>query len=53
MPTVLVVDDEIGYREMVCEHFTSRGYEVETAANGRAAIDIGTRFQPDVPVASW
>ncbi len=53
MPSVLVVDDEIGYREMLGEHLTSHGYEVETAANGRGAIDLGVRYRPDVLVTDW
>jgi two-component system chemotaxis response regulator CheY len=29
------------------------GYEIDTASNGRHAIDIGTRFRPDVVVTDW
>ena len=53
MPSVLVVDDETGYREMLGEHLTSRGFEVQTAANGRGAIDLGVRYRPDVLVTDW
>ncbi len=53
MTSVLVVDDEKGYREMLGEHLTSRGYEVETAATGRGAIDLGVRYRPDVLVTDW
>ncbi|UCE59460.1 MAG: response regulator [Phycisphaerales bacterium] len=53
MPSVLVVDDETGYRDMLAEHLESRGYEVQTAASGRAAIDLGVLYQPDVLVADW
>jgi putative two-component system response regulator len=46
--TILVVDDEEEVRELLAEHLTSQGYQVETAVSGadalerleRAAIDL-------------
>lgn len=36
---VLVVDDDCDIRDAVCELLADEGYEVETAANGRDALD--------------
>ncbi|UCG32826.1 MAG: response regulator [Phycisphaerales bacterium] len=53
MSKVLVVDDEPGY----CRHLelllSRDGHEVESATNGRDAMDIAQRFRPDVLVADW
>jgi DNA-binding NtrC family response regulator len=35
---VLVVDDEVDVRELLVEYFRDRGFEVASAADGRAAI---------------
>lgn len=39
---VLVVDDDADGRELLAEAFTSEGYTVLTAANGREALDLLT-----------
>ncbi|HKA01915.1 MAG TPA: response regulator [Candidatus Solibacter sp.] len=47
---ILVVDDTADTREMYALYFRSRGFTVETASNGRAAIDAARRLHPDVIV---
>jgi CheY-like chemotaxis protein len=39
-PTVLIVDDEPEIRKMIYEILTLEGYPLETAANGREALDL-------------
>jgi CheY-like chemotaxis protein len=38
--TILVVDDEAAIREVIGEIFSTRGYEIVTASNGREALDV-------------
>ena len=38
MPTLLIVDDEKGYREVLSAVFEDEGYDVRTAQHGRAAL---------------
>jgi DNA-binding response OmpR family regulator len=38
--SVLIVDDEFGLAEMLCEMLCEHGYEVSLAINGRLAFDI-------------
>jgi integrase len=45
---VLIVDDEPGLRDILSESLTGRGYEVETAATGAAAITAVRNQPPDV-----
>jgi CheY-like chemotaxis protein len=47
---ILVVDDNADTREMFALYFRSRGFTVETASNGLAAIDAAHRLHPDVIV---
>ena len=39
MPTLLIVDDEAGYREVLKAIFEDDGYRVATADNGRTALE--------------
>jgi CheY-like chemotaxis protein len=39
-PTVLIVDDDPAIRKMITEVLGLEGYPVETATNGREALDI-------------
>ena len=49
MKTVLVVDDSLYMRTMICDALTKAGYTViAQAANGEAAIDIALEQQPDL-----
>ncbi len=50
---VLVVDDEPIFQEYLARSLRSEGHEVEAVGSGRAAIDHGLRFHPDVLVADW
>jgi CheY-like chemotaxis protein len=45
---ILVVDDTADTRELFALYFRSRGFGVETASDGRAAIDAAHRLRPDV-----
>jgi two-component system, chemotaxis family, chemotaxis protein CheY len=45
---VLVVDDDQAIREFVCWVLTDEGYEVASAANGKLALQVLERMQPDV-----
>jgi CheY-like chemotaxis protein len=38
--TVLIVDDDEAIRESLSEFLTDEGFDVETASNGREAIDL-------------
>ena len=53
MARVLVVDDEPSLRDHLGLYLSGLGYEVTTAASGREAIDLGSRFRPDVLVVDW
>jgi two-component system, OmpR family, phosphate regulon sensor histidine kinase PhoR len=48
VPTILVVDDEVGYREGIRRILTSRGYQVHVAASGREALDVAAAH--DFPI---
>jgi CheY-like chemotaxis protein len=39
-PTVFVVEDDLDTREMLCRFLEMEGYQVESAANGRQALDL-------------
>jgi two-component system response regulator (stage 0 sporulation protein F) len=47
-PTVLVVDDDAGIRKMLTEVLTLEGIPVETAVNGREALDMLVKSPPRV-----
>ena len=42
-PAILVVDDELGFREALRRVLGNRGYAAETAANGEQALDLASR----------
>jgi len=44
----LVVEDAREFRELVVEQLTEEGFQVETAADGRTAVELARTFQPDV-----
>jgi DNA-binding response OmpR family regulator len=50
MPTVLIVDDEANIRELVSLYLTAAGFSVETAEDGREAIDKVRSLSPDIVV---
>lgn len=45
---ILVVDDEIGIRELLSEILTDEGYEVTTASDACQAREIYARYQPQL-----
>jgi two-component system response regulator PilR (NtrC family) len=51
MPTLLIVDDENGYREVLKTIFEAEGYSVSTAANGRSALTYLRSKQCDLIVS--
>ncbi|MFQ5805781.1 MAG: response regulator [Phycisphaerae bacterium] len=53
MSKVLVVDDEERYRDHLSRALLRDDHEVRTAASGRDAISVGSRFRPEVLVADW
>lgn len=44
----LVVEDAREFRELVVEQLTDEGFQVETAADGRTAVELARTLQPDV-----
>ena len=50
MTRILVVDDETALVELVRSYLESEQYEVLTAADGRAALDLARTVQPDLVV---
>ena len=51
MPNLLIVDDEIGYREVLSAVFGAEGYTVATAPHGRAAISHLNQEPVDVIIS--
>ncbi len=45
---ILVVDDDPDIVELLQYNLQKEGYQVQTATNGRAAIDIAQQFVPDI-----
>ena len=48
MATILVVDDEMGIRELLSEILSDEGHVVETAENAQHARDYRLRQAPDL-----
>ncbi len=49
-PMILVVDDERNIVQLVKLYLRQEGYQVETAANGREAIEKAKQFRPNLIV---
>jgi DNA-binding response OmpR family regulator len=47
-PTVLIVDDEDAIRDFLRSAFEAEGYRVLAAGDGRAALALCERYEPDV-----
>ncbi len=45
---ILVVEDELTLQETLAYNLAQQGYEVETAGDGKAAIEVARRFHPDL-----
>ena len=50
MTRVLVVDDEPQILRGLRTNLVARGYEVDTAPNGEAALDLATQHRPDIVI---
>jgi two-component system, OmpR family, alkaline phosphatase synthesis response regulator PhoP len=46
MTKILIVDDEIDILEFVSYNLKKEGFAVETAQNGKEALEIGAKFRP-------
>ena len=44
----LVVDDSMLIRHTVCRFLEERGFAVESATNGREALEVLKRMRPDI-----
>jgi CheY-like chemotaxis protein len=53
MDKVLIAEDGADFRESLAHALFQQGYRVKTASQGREAIQVGSRFRPDVLVADW
>ena len=47
-PVALVVDDSMLIRHTVCRYLEQRGFAVESATNGKEALDLLQTVLPDV-----
>ena len=45
---ILVVQDNPATLKMLCAALEAEGYSVETAPDGRAALEVATRSLPDL-----
>ena len=48
MAKILVIDDELFYREIVRDTLEKEGHKVFTAANAREGLDLLKQGEPDV-----
>jgi CheY-like chemotaxis protein len=48
MPAVLIIEDEWVIADALTAGLTDAGYQVETAANGKIALERLTELRPDV-----
>src|SRR5690242_18628660 len=49
MPTLLVVEDDLGLRDVLCRGLRSHGFAVSSASDGHSALKM-TEPQPDAVV---
>lgn len=48
MARILIVDDDLGIRELLDEILLNEGYEILLAANGAQAVELARAEQPDL-----
>ena len=48
MANILVVDDELGIRDLLSEIFNDEGHTVQLAENAASACAVRLEFQPDL-----
>ncbi len=51
-PKILVVDDDLGIRNLI-QRFLSRKYEIESVADGKTALSLFDKFNPDLVILDW
>ncbi len=47
METILIIEDEPSLQETLAYNLEKQGYSIETAGDGRVALEIARRVQPD------
>lgn len=50
-PTILIADDEPAIVDLLAQFLQDEGYAVERADDGRAALELTRRIQPDLIIA--
>lgn len=48
MKTILIVEDEVNIQKLLQECFKHTGYQIETAIDGKEAVDKITRIRPSL-----
>jgi len=48
MNLMLIIDDNVEFRTMVCDYFTDLGFTVEIADNGREGLLKAKAIRPDI-----
>jgi len=48
MSQMLIVDDNVEFRTMVCDYFTDLGFTVQIADNGREGLVKARQIKPDI-----
>ncbi|OGR68608.1 MAG: hypothetical protein A2081_03430 [Elusimicrobia bacterium GWC2_61_19] len=48
MSLMLIVDDNVEFRTMVCDYFTDLGFTVQIADNGREGLVKAKAIKPDI-----
>ncbi|BAY10675.1 response regulator transcription factor [Calothrix sp. NIES-2098] len=51
-PKILVVDDDYGVRNLIYR-FLSRKYHIDSAADGKTALNLFDQFNPDLVILDW
>lgn len=52
-PLVLVADDNADIRDLLATRLGTRGFDVTTAADGQAALEIALTEHPDLALLDW
>ncbi|MFQ5521348.1 MAG: response regulator, partial [Candidatus Methylomirabilia bacterium] len=50
VPTILCVDDDVAFLNVLKEYFTLCGFNVLTVTNGEAAVSHVTRYRPNAVI---
>ncbi len=50
LPRLLIVDDDEAVRQVTSETLRELGYQIETAEDGTAALEVIAAFQPDLVI---